>query len=231
VSEGLAALDTAQAAFDRVSFDLIYARPGRARPNGRPSCARAGFGTGHLSLYQLTIEPGTRFATLAAKGRARPSIPMRRRPVRADPRDDRRRRPARLRNLEPCAPRRGEPPQSRLLALCRLSGVGPGAHGRRGAMATVRHKKPENWLARVAANSHGIEQEEALDPDTRRTEALLMGLRLEEGVPIARIAGAFDPDAVDRLASHGLIERTPERLRVLPPGMLLLDAILSKIAV
>jgi putative oxygen-independent coproporphyrinogen III oxidase len=233
VSEGLAALDTAQAAFDRVSFDLIYARPGQSEAEWQAELARAlAFGTGHLSLYQLTIEPGTRFATLAARGELAPVDP-----------DHGARLFELTRAMSAAAglpayeisnhARPGEESRHNL-AYWRYAdylGVGPGAHGRRNAMATLRHKKPENWLARVAANSHGIEQEEALDPDTRRTEALLMGLRLEEGVPIARIAGAFDPDAVDRLASHGLIERTPERLRVLPPGMLLLDAILSKIAV
>lgn len=69
VDEGLAALATAQAAFRRVSFDLIYARPGQSLEAWEAELRRAiGFGTEHLSLYQLTIEPGTRFATLAAKG-------------------------------------------------------------------------------------------------------------------------------------------------------------------
>ena len=67
-------------------------------------------------------------------------------------------------------------------------GVGPGAHGRRGPMATVRRKKPENWLAAVARNGHGLELEDALDPHTRATEALLMGLRLAEGIDLPRIA-------------------------------------------
>jgi oxygen-independent coproporphyrinogen-3 oxidase len=97
-------------------------------------------------------------------------------------------------------------------------------------VATQRAKKPENWLARIAANGHGIEMDDALDDATRRTEALLMGLRLDEGVPITRIDGAFDPAAADKLAKHGLIERTPERLRVLPAGMPVLDAILREIA-
>jgi putative oxygen-independent coproporphyrinogen III oxidase len=69
VAEGLAALDTAQRAFDRVSFDLIYALPEQSEAAWRSELARAfSFGTSHLSLYQLTIEPGTRFAALAAKG-------------------------------------------------------------------------------------------------------------------------------------------------------------------
>ena len=66
-AEGLAALDIAQAVFDRVSFDLIYALPGQTQGDWEAELRQAlSFGTGHLSLYQLTIEPGTRFAALAA---------------------------------------------------------------------------------------------------------------------------------------------------------------------
>jgi oxygen-independent coproporphyrinogen-3 oxidase len=110
-------------------------------------------------------------------------------------------------------------------------GVGPGAHGRRGGHATFRARKPENWLTRIDAHGHGIEHEEPLDAATRATEALLMGLRLEEGVARDRIARAVDEGAVRRLAGLGLIEQDESRLRVLPRGMLLLDAILREIAV
>jgi len=76
VAEGLAALDTAQAVFGRVSFDLIYALPGQSEAAWQAELGRAlGFGTSHLSLYQLTIEPGTRFAALAAKGELIPADP------------------------------------------------------------------------------------------------------------------------------------------------------------
>jgi oxygen-independent coproporphyrinogen-3 oxidase len=233
VNEGLAALDTAQRAFDRVNFDLIYARPGQSEADWTAELTRAlGFGTSHLSLYQLTIEPGTRFATMAARGELPPVDPD---------------HGARLFELTRAMTEAAGLPAYEIsnharpgeesrhnLAYWRYAdylGVGPGAHGRRGGAATLRAKKPENWLARIEHDHHGIEQEDGLDLPTRRTEALLMGLRLEEGVPIRRVAGAVDFGAVDRLAKHGLIERTPQRLRVLPPGMLLLDAILAEIAV
>src|SRR5688572_9416154 len=67
-------------------------------------------------------------------------------------------------------------------------GIGPGAHGRRGGMATQRRKKPENWLAALERNGHGKEAETALPPKDRATEALLMGLRLNEGVDLSQIA-------------------------------------------
>ncbi|RYD82062.1 MAG: coproporphyrinogen III oxidase, partial [Sphingomonadales bacterium] len=117
------------------------------------------------------------------------------------------------------------------------AGIGPGAHGRRDGMATVRRKKPENWLARVDANGHGIELEDALSPESRAQEALLMGLRLNEGVDLARIAAMsglpvdhlVDRDAVLRLVDQGLMRQTSEQLRVTEAGMLLLDAILAEI--
>ena len=115
------------------------------------------------------------------------------------------------------------------------AGVGPGAHGRRGGLATVRRKKPENWLAAVDRNGHGLELEEPLAPATQASEALLMGLRLREGVDLARIArlaGAridevIDEGAVARLT--GFIQRDGDRLCVTEQGMLLLDAILPQV--
>ena len=115
------------------------------------------------------------------------------------------------------------------------AGVGPGAHGRRGGLATVRRRKPENWLAAVDRNMHGIEIEEPLAPGARSSEALLMGLRLREGVDLARVArlaGAEIADVVDERAIARLpdfIQRDGDRLRVTERGMLLLDAILPQV--
>ncbi|MDB5663334.1 MAG: coproporphyrinogen oxidase, partial [Sphingomonas bacterium] len=184
--EGLAALDVAQAEFDRVSFDLIYALPGQSEAEWDAQLARAlGFGTGHLSLYQLTIEPGTRFATLAARGELTPLDP-----------DE----AATLFELTRAATEAAEIPAYEISNHARTGeqsrhnltywhygdylGVGPGAHGRRGGHATLRHKKPENWMARVAARGDGIESEEPLPGTERAQEALLMGLRLREGVDL-----------------------------------------------
>jgi len=113
-------------------------------------------------------------------------------------------------------------------------GVGPGAHGRRGAVATLRRKKPENWLAAVERNGHGIESEEALPPATRTVEALLMGLRLTEGVDLAQIRAlgegelSLDARAVARLEALGLV-RNGDRLAVTDAGMPVLEAILREI--
>ena len=231
VAEGLAALDTAQRTFARVNFDLIYARPGQDEPAWSAELARAlAFGTGHLSLYQLTIEPGTRFATLAQQGLLAPADPdhaaglfdVTRAMTAA----------AGLPAYEISNHARPGEESRHNLAYWRYAdylGVGPGAHGRRVTVATQRIRKPENWLACVAAHGHGIADEQPLDPATRATEALLMGLRLDEGVALEMVEHAVDFGAVERLSRHGLIERTPQRLRVPPAGMLLLDAILAEI--
>jgi oxygen-independent coproporphyrinogen-3 oxidase len=231
VGEGLAALDTAQAAFARVSFDLIYARPGQSLAAWEAELARAlSFGTEHLSLYQLTIEAGTRFATLAAKGEI--SIPDGDDAAELFEMTAAMTAAAGLPRYEVSNHARPGAESRHNLTYWRYreyAGIGPGAHGRRGGLATVRRKKPENWLSAIDRNGHGLESEEALDAHTRGTEALLMGLRLAEGMePDPAI---IDHDAVDRLAALGLIVREGPRLRVTDAGILLLDGILREIAV
>jgi len=239
VSEGLAALDTAQNAFARVSFDLIYARPGQSLPDWEAELIRAtGFGTEHLSLYQLTIEPGTRFATEAAAGRivipdsdSGADLFEATRAITAA---------AGIPAYEISNHARAGAESRHNLTYWRYrdyAGIGPGAHGRRGGLATVRRKKPENWMTAIERNQHGIELEEPLAPHTRATEALLMGLRLREGVDLARIAtlgetsvdGLINRSAADRLEQQGLLVRAGDRLTITEAGMLLLDAILPEI--
>ena len=235
-AEGLAALATAQAVFPRVSFDLIYALPGQTLAAWFAELARAlDFGTEHLSLYQLTIEPGTRFATEAAKGRlvipdgdAAADLFEATRAMTAA---------ARLPAYETSNHARPGAESRHNLTYWRYGdylGVGPGAHGRRGRLATVRHKKPENWLAAVDRNGHGLQEEEPLDGHTRATEALVMGLRLREGVDLRRIAALtggeapVDRAAVARLTRLGLVTLADEHLTVTEAGALLLDAILPE---
>lgn len=239
LDEGLAALATAQRAFERVSIDLIYARPGQSAGDWAAELARAlAFGTEHLSLYQLTIEPGTRFATLAAQGKLVPLDTERA----ADLFEQTRAmtaaagRPA----YEVSNHARPGAESRHNLTYWRYGdylGVGPGAHGRRLGRATLRHKKPENFLAATARNGHGIQSEDVLPADIRAAEALMMGLRLDEGVDLARLAALtgrapdalVDGTAVRRLAAHGLVAQTGDRLRVLPAGMLVLDRLLGDI--
>src|SRR5690606_1353234 len=166
-AEGLAALDIAQAAFARVSFDLIYALPGQSEAAWQRELSRAlSFGTGHLSLYQLTIEPGTRFATLAAKGTLVP----------ADPDEA-----AALYEVTQAMTeaagvpayeisnhaRPGEESRHNLAYWRYLgyAGIGPGAHGRRGRVASRRHRKPENWLGALSREGHSSAEEQFPSPN------------------------------------------------------------------
>ena len=234
VDEGLTALATAQRHFARVSFDLIYALPDQRLPAWEAELTRAlSFGTEHLSLYQLTIEPGTRFATEAAKGRL--TIPDG--DAAADLFEATRALTdaAGLPAYETSNHARHGAESRHNLTYWRYrdyAGIGPGAHGRRGGLATQRHKKPENWLAAVARNGHGLQIEESLVAHDRASEALVMGLRLREGIDlthVATLAGGTAPidwAVVERLEAQGLVARDPGRLRVTEAGTLLLDAIL-----
>jgi oxygen-independent coproporphyrinogen-3 oxidase len=232
VDEGLAALATAQRHFARVSFDLIYARPGQTEADWDAELARAlSFGTEHLSLYQLTIEPGTRFETEVRTGALIPADPDHAATLYELTRD--RTGAAGIPAYEisnhacPGAESRHNLTYWRYGTY---AGIGPGAHGRRDGMATQRHRKPENWLSGIDRNGHGLVEELPLSDDERAHEAILMGLRLAEGLRLTpALEKRLDQRAIARLADQGMIEPTSERLTVTPAGMLLLDAILAEI--
>ena len=236
--EGLRALETAQAHFGRVSFDLIYALPGDTEERWAATLQRAlPLGTTHLSLYQLTIEPGTRFAALAAAGKLDS--------LDADT-------AASLFELTEAITSAAGLPAYEISNHARpghesrhnltywrygdYAGVGPGAHGRRLGMRTVRHRKPENFLSALARNGTGLTEEAPLTPIEAADEALVMGLRLREGVDAAAIADRFglaaivDWGRVDRLAGSGLLARQGTRIALTETGRLLLDSILGEIA-
>lgn len=238
-AEGLAALDVAQKHFARVSFDLIYARPGQTAEQWEAELRRAiGLGTGHLSLYQLTIEPGTRFATMVRQREFQPldddaggdlfaltrtitaaaGLPAYEVSNHAKPGEKSRHNLAYWQYRDYC-------------------GIGPGAHGRRGGVATVRHKKPENWLDAVAAHGHGIAEGRALGQREQAAESMLMGLRLTEGIDIAALAARFGlarealchPDKLAFYEAQGLAWSRGDRMGVTQAGMPLLDALLGEL--
>jgi putative oxygen-independent coproporphyrinogen III oxidase len=237
-SEGMAALATAQRHFARVSFDLIYALPDQSAEQWEAMLGRAlGFGTGHLSLYQLTIEPGTRFATMVAKHEFEPLDADR--SAELFELTQERTAAARLPLYEISNHARAGEESGHNLAYWRYRdyvGIGPGAHGRRLGMRTVRHKKPENFLTAVTRNGHGLVEEEKLSRREAAYEALVMGLRLAEGIDTDELATRLGVDAiveeaaVDRLQKLGMVQRTGPRLAITPTGRLLLDSILAEIA-
>lgn len=239
VAESLNALDTAQRHFGRVSIDLIYALPEQTQAAWEAELSRAiGFGTDHLSLYQLTIEPGTRFATMVAKGDFTP--------VDADTGADlfdmtrTMTAAAGLPAYEISNHARAGSESRHNLTYWRYgdyAGIGPGAHGRRNALATLRHKKPENWMDAVHRNGHGAQSEDALTPQERAREALVMGLRLAEGITPAALAARcgvsedalFRADMVETLIGHNLLWRQDGRLGLTDTGFPVLDRILAEI--
>jgi oxygen-independent coproporphyrinogen-3 oxidase len=239
--EALAAVAIARAAFPRYSFDLIYARPDQTVNAWREELARAiGEAADHLSLYQLTIEADTPFATLHAAGKL------------AIPAEDEGRALYDA-TQEVCAAR-GLPAyeisnHARPGGECRhnlvywrygeYAGVGPGAHGRLDVdgrrRATATEKNPERWLALVEAHGHGLVVDDTLTRAEEADELLLMGLRLAEGIALERYADRagkpLDPDRIADLVRGGFVATTPDgRLRVTPAGFPVLDAVVADLA-
>ena len=236
--EGWRALDIAQKNFGRVSFDLIYSLPGDDEERWAATLAQAmSLGTSHLSLYQLTIEPGTRFATMVAKRQFEP--------LDSDA-------SAALYELTDAMTSEAGKPAYEISNYARpghesrhnltywrygeYAGIGPGAHGRRLGQRTVRHRKPENFLSAIRRNAHGIVEEASLSAVEAADEALVMGLRLREGVDAAAISQRFGlPDVVDwarvdRLVETGHLRRNKALIALTAKGRLVLDYILGDIA-
>jgi oxygen-independent coproporphyrinogen-3 oxidase len=239
--EALDAVTIARAIFDRISFDLIYARPGQSVAEWRAELTRAlGQAGEHLSLYALTIEPETPFAALHAAGKL--TLP-----------DDELGRDLYDATLDQCAaaglPAYEVSNHARPGAECRhnlvywrggeYAGIGPGAHGRIAVdgtrRATATEKRPEAWLMRVEALGHGVTVDDALSRDEQADEFLLMGLRLTEGIDPARyaaIAGRpLDDERIAELVGYGFVETTADgRLRVTRSGFPVLDAVVADLA-
>jgi putative oxygen-independent coproporphyrinogen III oxidase len=239
-AEALAALAIAKHNFERVSFDLIYARQGQDLGAWRDELTHAlAHAQDHLSLYQLTIEPGTPFAALHAAGAL--TVP-----------ENEKAEAFYLLTQELCDlaglpsyevsnhARPGAESRHNLLYWRGhdYAGVGPGAHSRitRDAAkhAIAIRKSPEAWLEAVAASGHGIEQDERLSPQDSADEYLLMGLRLAEGIDVKRLAAIdgrrLDDARLQQLEAQGLVKRTPDRLRATDSGRLVLDRLIVELA-
>ena len=238
-NEGLKALDIALKNFDRVSFDLIYALPDQTAEEWQAQLRRAfSLGTGHLSLYQLTIEPGTRFATMVRQNDFTPLDDDAAADLFALTREMTAAAGLPAYEISNHA-RSGEESRHNLTywRYQNYCGIGPGAHGRRGGLATVRHKKPENWLRAVTDKGNGIAEERGLSHGEQASEALLMGLRLREGIDLVALAQRFRFDTVELIdrgkmefyLGQNLLWQDAKRLGVTEAGMALLDGLLSEL--
>ncbi|SOC07812.1 oxygen-independent coproporphyrinogen-3 oxidase [Rhodobacter sp. JA431] len=239
-AEGRAAFDIARAHFDRVSFDLIYARQGQSLEAWARELNEAlSMAVDHFSLYQLTIEDGTAFGRLFAAGKLR-ELP-----------EDELAADMYLRTQEICEaaglPAYEVSNHARPGAECRhnlvywrygdYAGIGPGAHGRLSfngtRYATEAPKAPGEWLARVEREGNGETPREALSRDEEATEFLLFGLRLTEGIDPARyeqLSGRSLPEqALNNLESWGMIARDAHRIRATGEGRAVLNAVIREL--
>lgn len=242
--QAIAALELARGLFPRISFDLIYTRPGQTLADWRAELREAlSLAHDHLSLYQLTIEPGTAFEALHRRG----ELVLPDDDAAAALYDATGEEAARF-GLAPYEVSNYARPGSESrhnLAYWRYgdyAGIGPGAHGRvtlgGRLLATRRHRAPEPWADRVEAQGHGTTHEEQVAPGDRAREMLLMGLRLTEGIDVARfaartgiaLADAIDTDILQRAEAEGYLVLTDGRLRALPEGRKRLDALLGALA-
>jgi putative oxygen-independent coproporphyrinogen III oxidase len=229
--------------FDRLSFDLIYARPGQTVGDWRAELHEALAMAGdHLSVYQLTIEADTAFASAYRRGDF------------ALPDEDT--AAALFEETQEALDQAGLPAyeisnHARRGEACRHNltywrygdyvGVGPGAHGRLTLggtkYATRQHRAPEAWLAAVEENGHATRQRDAVDAATRREEMLMMGLRLAEGIDGSRFEGetgetlqaSLDPRRLERLMEGGFVELDEQGLRATSAGRQRLNAVLAEL--
>ena len=244
VADARAAIVAGRRTFDRLSFDLIYGRSGQTIPGWRDELAGAlALGADHLSLYQLTIEPGTRFATLAARG----DLVLPPADARADMRDI----------TQDLASQAGLPAyeisnHARPGEECRHNlvywrsgewvGVGPGACGRLDSAPGIsierrQERRPETWLARVHEHGHATREKETVKGTERLREVLMMGLRLTTGLDgddFVRAAGPdwsarLDAAALGTLIDAGFLIRRNGGLAATPCGHNVLNAVLEKL--
>ena len=239
-TEALAAFKLALKVFPRVSFDLIYARPRQTLNAWREELTRAlGEQEGHMSLYQLTIEPGTAYFDLHAKGSL--IVPD------EDSATDL------FEITQDLTERHGLPAYevsnhaaeghaSRHNLLYwrygEYAGVGPGAHARivagENRRAIMMEKYPEAWRKLVNEKGHGIVEDTLVEPVDQASEYLIMGLRVVDGIDLERyekLSGRpMDANKIAGLKSLGLIKRQGPRLMATAQGRRLLNALITELA-
>ncbi|ODN69667.1 Oxygen-independent coproporphyrinogen-III oxidase 1 [Methylobrevis pamukkalensis] len=247
----LSAIETARAIFPRLSFDLIYARPGQTPAAWAAELDRAiDLAADHLSLYQLTIEDGTPFAALHAAGKLLIPDPDAAADLYAATQDTAAARGLPAYEISNHAAPGAESRHNLLYwRYGEYVGVGPGAHGRLvpdgarqggarqggGRLGTVTERAPEAWLAAVEAEGHGVVFEEEIEGEAAGDEMLVMGLRLAEGIDPARYTAlsgrTLDPRRLADLKAHGMVEELPGgRLRASRDGWFVLDAVVADLA-
>jgi putative oxygen-independent coproporphyrinogen III oxidase len=235
-NEALTAIATAMATFERVSFDLIYARPHQTLGAWEKELAQAlSFGTEHLSLYQLTIEPGTAFAPLYERGEL--IIPGEDLAADLFESTQHQMTMAGLPAYEISNHARSGAESRHNLSYWRYedyAGIGPGAHGRlmlpEGKVATKQYRAPETWI-KAAMDGSGEEEALFLSREEQMTEMVMMGLRLASGLPLSKLPCLQDTPinskALKTLVDNGYLSLTETTLKATPLGLQCLNAVLK----
>jgi oxygen-independent coproporphyrinogen-3 oxidase len=241
LAEAKIALATAFRTFERASFDLIYARPGQTPAQWRDELSEAlGYGSTHLSLYQLTIEEGTPYAALHAAGK-----------LITPPDTD---AAALYEITQELTEAAGLPAyeisnHARPGQECRhnlvywrygtYAGAGPGAHGRLLSpdgrrIATSTERNPERWRGLVGRQGHGMIEQEELSPGQQADEMLLMGLRIDDGISLERLAALrsarIDPSRLSPLIDAGFLSLSGDRIAATAQGRPLLNRLVLEIS-
>ncbi len=242
VAEAKAAIAVAAATFERFSFDLIYARPGQSADAWGLELAEAlALAGSHLSLYQLTIEPDTPFAALHRAGKL--AIPE---PELADELFALTQAMTEAAGLPAYEisnhARPGQESRHNLVywRYGEYAGIGPGAHGRiivdDARRATATERNPERWLSHVEHQGHGTTEDTGLSNDEQADEMLLMGLRLDEGLDLARlgrISGMqLNPAAIAPLVALEMVDYRPSqnRIKATPRGRFVLNKLVEQLS-
>lgn len=240
VDEALEALSLARSIFPRISFDLIYGRMGQSLAAWREELTQAlALEPDHLSLYQLTIEPGTPFHELHARGKL--TLPGEDLATSLYEMTDELCGRAGLASYEVSNYARAGFECRHNITYWRLGdyvGVGPGAHGRLSQagrrFATYSEPNPKKWLAAVERNGHGMTECEELEHRAQGEEMLLMGLRLSGGIDLeefrSRSGRALDTEALCDLVTQDLIEIGERTLQATSKGRLVLNTLIAEIA-
>jgi putative oxygen-independent coproporphyrinogen III oxidase len=240
VEEALGAISVAQSVFDRVSFDLIYARQDQTLSAWRDELHRAlDLGTSHLSLYQLTIEDGTVFGQMHAKNL-----------LRGLPEEDLAADMFEMTQEVTAAAglpayevsnhaSQGQESRHNLIywRMGDYAGIGPGAHGRltlaSGRIATEAERMPATWLDRTLKRPGAAEQVDRLGMTDRASEYLMFAMRLREGASVTRFADlAGEPlsdTAIADLVGLGLLDQDGDRIRTTESGVMMLNAVLRRL--
>jgi oxygen-independent coproporphyrinogen-3 oxidase len=242
VAEARAAFDVARKQFDRVSFDLIYARQNQTVDDWENELTEAiDMAVDHLSLYQLTIEKGTRFGEMYERGTLR-NLP-----------NDSVATDMYFRTQEVCEQhglpayetsnhaRPGAESQHNLIywRYGDYVGIGPGAHGRITVggqkLATETYSDPNQWLAQVGKSGWGRKSIEVVSAEDQANEYLMMSLRLAEGSNLDRYASlkgdALDSMNLEGMLSAGFVSREGATIKTTPKGQPLLNAVLRQLLI